>query len=146
MPALDLSALGPLLEEMILQDTVRISTASGGAREFNPVTGEYEYEQPDVVYEGIGAIISAYTNDVAASTPDTVQPWVSETRSRYKMLTPVDAPAAKKDMIVEVVTVHQGGDLSLLGRKWRVQDPSVSGTITVVRSTMLDQITQPREA
>ncbi|MEU5323005.1 DUF6093 family protein [Streptomyces sp. NPDC021056] len=143
---LDLSGLVPVVEELLLQDTIRISTASGGARVFNPATGEYEYEQPDVVYEGIGAIISAYTNDVAASTPDSVLPWVSETRSRYRLMTPLAAPVARKDMIVEVVAVHAGGDLSLLERKWRVQDPAVAGTLGVVRTTMLDQITQPREA
>lgn len=146
MPALDLSALVPVIEEMVLQDTIRISSPSGGARVFNEATGEYEYAQPEVVYEGVGAIISAYTNDVAASTPDSVLPWVSETRSRYRLLTPVDAPIAQKDMIVEVVTVHAGGDLSLLERKWRVQDPAVTGTLMVVRTTMLDQITQPRTA
>lgn len=140
MAGLDLSSLVPVVEGLMLQDTVRISTPAAGRPVFNTGTGQYEHPEGDLVYEGIGAVQSAYTNDVAASTPGTQLPWVSETRSRYRMFTPLTAPIAAKDTVVTVVTVHEGGDLSLLGRQWRVQDPAIAGTLSVVRITMLDQI------
>jgi len=141
MAGLNLSALVPVVEDLILQDTVRITTPAAGPPVFNDDTGEYQIAEGILVYEGRGAVQSAYTNDVAASTPNSHLPWVAETRSRYRMYTPLDAPTATKDAVVTVVTVHEGGDLSLLGRQWRVQDPAVAGTLGVVRITMLDQIT-----
>jgi hypothetical protein len=49
-------------------------------------------------------------------------------------------------MLVTVVQVHQpGGDLALLNRQWRVQDPGGVGTLGVVRTTAIDQIQQTRE-
>ena len=140
MPGLDLSSLVPIVEDLMLQDTVRITTPASGPPVFNPDSGLYEYPEGVLVYEGIGAVQSAYTADVTASTPNTNLPWVSETRSRYRMFTPLAAPIAAKDTVVTVVTVHEGGDLSLLGRQWRVQDPAIAGTLSVVRITMLDQI------
>jgi hypothetical protein len=61
-------------------------------------------------------------------------------------LTPLTAPIAEKDMLVSVIQVHPGGDLALIGRQWRVQDPSNAGTVAVVRVTGLDQVQQTREA
>jgi hypothetical protein len=142
MAGLDLSSLVPVVEGLMLQDTVRISTPAAGRPVFNTGTGQYEHPEGDLVYEGIGAVQSAYTNDVAASTPGTQLPWVSETRSRYRMFTPLTAPIAGKDMLVQVVAVHAGGDVSLIGRQWRVQDPAVGSTLSVIRITMLDQITE----
>lgn len=140
MAGIDLSRLVPLVEDLILLDTVRITSPASGQRVFDPATGQYTYPEGTVLYEGRGAVQSAYTADVTASTPNSNLPWVAETRSRYRMFTPLDVPVAQKDMIVTVVTVHAGGDHSLLGRRWRVQDPSNSGTLGVVRVTMLDQI------
>ncbi|MFJ7297540.1 DUF6093 family protein [Streptomyces collinus] len=140
MAGLDLSGLVPVVEGLILLDTVRITTPAGGPPVFNAETGQYEVPEGVLVYEGIGAVQSAYTADVTASTPNSNLPWVAETRSRYRMFTPLTAPIAAKDTVVTVVTVHQGGDLSLLGRQWRVQDPAIAGTLGVVRITMLDQI------
>jgi hypothetical protein len=146
MAGIDLSGLVPVVEELILLDTVRITTPVSGPPVFNPVTGEYAYPEGQLVYEGRGAVQSAYTADVTASTPNSNLPWVSETRSRYRMFTPLAAPIAAKDTVVTVVTVHAGGDLSLLGRQWRVQDPAIAGTLGVVRITMLDQIAGVGEA
>mgnify|MGYP001219932841 CR=1 FL=1 len=140
MAGLDLSGIIPVVEELILLDTVRISAATSGQRVFDPDTGQYVYPPGEVLYEGRGAVQSAYTADVTASTPNANLPWVAETRSRYRLFTPLDVPVAQKDMVVTVVTVHPGGDLSLLGRQWRAQDPSTSGTLGVIRVTMLDQI------
>jgi len=140
MAGLDLSGLVPIVEDLLLQDVVRITLPAGGEPVFDPATGEYTVPGGDIVYEGRGAVQSAYTADVTASTPNSNLPWVSETRSRYRMFTPLAVPVAEKDTIVTVVQVHTGGDVTLLGRKWRVQDPSIGGTLGVVRITMLDQI------
>ena len=140
MTGLNLSGLVPVVEELLLQDTVRITVPSTGKGVFDQATGKYVYPEPEVVYEGPGAVQSAYTADVTASTPNVNLPWVSETRSRYRMFTPLTAPIAVKDTIATVVSVHEGGDTALLGRSWRVQDPATAGTLGVVRITMLDQI------
>jgi hypothetical protein len=146
MSGLDLSALVPVVEDLLLQDTVRITSRAAGKQVFNTSTGQYAYPEGDILYEGKGAVQSAASSDASASTPVSNLPWVSETRSRYRMFTPLAAPIAGKDMIVTVVTVHPGGDLSLLGRQWRVQDPAIAGTLGVVRITMLDQIAGTGEA
>lgn len=140
MAGLDLSGLVPVVEHLILLDTVRITTPASGPPVFDSGIGQYVYPPGQLVYEGPGAVQSAFTSDAAASTPSTNLPWVSETRSRYRMFTPLAAPIAVKDTLVSVVTVHAGGDLSLLGRQWRVLDPAGVGTLAVVRITMLDQI------
>ncbi len=141
MAGLDLSGIVPVVEDLLLQDIVRITVPAAGEPVFDPESGTYTQPPGEVVYEGRGAVQSAYTADVTASTPDTNLPWMAETRSRYRMFTPLTAPVAQKDTIITVVQVHAGGDLTLLGRQWRVQDPSTGGTLGVVRMTMLDQIT-----
>lgn len=145
MAGLDLSALVPVIEDMILQDTVRFTTP-GGAPVFNPDTGQYEATPGDIIYEGPGAVQIAGTIGGVTSLPAPNLPWVDETRSKYKALTPLSAPIAERDTIVTVVAVHPGGDLSLLGRQWRAQDPSAGGTLGVIRQTTLDQIQQTRES
>lgn len=144
MAALDLSGITALVDGMILLDTVRI-TRAGGPPVFNSDTGEYTDPQPQTVYEGRGAVLTAGTAAEVVSIPDVNQPWVGETRSKYRLLTPLTAPVAEKDMLVSVVTVHEGGDLALLGRQWRVQDPGGAGTISVIRTTAIDQVQQTRE-
>ncbi len=145
MAGLDLSALVPVIEQMILLDTVRFTTPAG-TPVFNPDTGQYEAPPGDIIYEGPGAVQIAGTVGGVTSLPAPTLPWVDETRSKYKALTPLAAPIAERDTIVTVVAVHPGGDLSLLGRQWRAQDPSAGGTLGVIRMTTLDQIQQTRES
>jgi hypothetical protein len=145
MAGLDLSALVPIIEEMILQDTVRFTTPAAGPPIFNEDTGQYESPPGSIIYEGPGAVQIAGTVGGVTSLPAPNLPWVDETRSKYKVLTPLSAPIAERDTIVTVVQVHDGGDLTLIGRQWRAQDPSVGGTLGVIRMTTLDQIQQTRE-
>jgi hypothetical protein len=98
------------------------------------------------VYEGRGAVQVAGTAAEVVSIPGANQPWIPETRSKYRLLTPLDAPVAEKDYLVTVLAVHPAGDAALLGRQWRVQDPGGAGTMGVLRVTALDQIQQSREA
>jgi len=147
MPGLDLSGITSIAEGLLLQDTVRISRAGTGAPIFNQTTGEYDWPDADPLYEGPGAVQVVGTPGGISAIPNSNLPWVGETNSKYLLFTPLTAPTAEKDMLVSVVRVHQpGGDLALLGRQWRVQDPSNASTIAVLRVTGLDQIQQTREA
>ncbi|HEX5566595.1 MAG TPA: DUF6093 family protein [Streptomyces sp.] len=121
----------------LLIDTVRITLPATGEPVLNEDTGRLEYPEPTVLYEGAGAV-QAMTTDVQ-KVPDAGLPWVAETKSRYQMLTPLDAPIAPKDAIVTVVAVHDPARTSLLGRSWTCQDPGRASTVEVVRVTPLDQ-------
>lgn len=139
MAGLD-DALAPVaawIAANVLLDTVRISLPAAGDPVLNETTGRLEYPDDTVLYEGPGAV-QPLTTDISA-IPNATQPWVAETKSRYQLLTPLDAPVAPKDAIVTVPAVRQGGDTALLGRSWRCQDPSRAATLSVVRATPLDQ-------
>lgn len=144
--ALDFSPIAKVIEDLIPWDTVRITNPSTGQRVFDPATGKYTYPEPETLYEGRGAVQTAGTAAEVVAIPGLNLPWVPETRSKYRLLTPLIAPIAEKDQLVTVVAVHEGGDLALLDRTWRVQDPGGAGTISVVRTTAIDQVQQAREA
>ncbi|MFF8910510.1 DUF6093 family protein [Streptomyces olivaceoviridis] len=146
MTSLDLSSIASFVEGLILLDTVRFSTPAAGKPVFDPAAGKYTYPEGDLIYEGPGAVQVSGTPGGISALPVATQPWSDETTSKYIALTPLAAPIAERDTVVTVVAVHQGGDLALLGRQWRVQDPSNASTIGVVRITGLDQIQQTREA
>lgn len=143
--ALDLSGITQLVETLIPWDTVRIANPAVGEPEFNPDTGLYVWPEQEIVYEGDGAVQPAGTAAEVVATPDANLPWAAETRSKYRLLTPLAAPPAEKDQLVTVLTIHKGGDLALLGRQWRTQDPSGAATMTVLRVTAIDQVQQTRE-
>lgn len=146
MAGLDLSGIAALVQDLILLDTVRFTTPAAGTPVFDPDTGLYTYPEGDVIYEGPGAVQVSGTSDGVTAMPLPNLPWTDETRSRYKALTPRTAPIAQRDTLVTVVAVHSGGDPTMLGRQWRALDPSVGGTLGVVRITGLDQIQQNGEA
>lgn len=143
--ALDFTGITQVVEGLIPWDFVRIAIPATGAPFFDETTGQYTYPEQETVYEGRGAVQTAGTAAEVVATPDANLPWTAETRSKYRLLTPLDAPVAEKDWLVTVVQIHPGGDLALLGRQWRVQDPSGVGTIGVLRTTALDQVQQTRE-
>lgn len=145
MTGIDLSGIAAVIENLVLLDTIRISRHAAGEPVFNQDTGEYTYPVAEVVYEGPGAVQVASSPGGVTSVPVPNQPWSDETTSRYRSLTPLSAPVAERDMLVTVVQVHAGGDLALLDRQWRVQDPGVAGTLSAVRITVLDQVQQARE-
>jgi hypothetical protein len=141
MPGLDLSSIAGVVEGLVLLDTVRFTTPAAGTPVFDPATGLYTYPEGDILYEGPGAVQAGTLPDSAPAAV-TNQPWVNETFSRYRALTPLSAPVAARDTVVTVVQVHAGGDLTLIGRQWRAQDPSLGSTLGVIRVTGLDQIQQ----
>lgn len=140
-----LTSITQVVEDLIPWDTVRVATPGSGQPVFDDATGQYTYPEGEAVYEGLGAVQTAGTAAEVVSIPGTNLPWAPETRSKYRLLTPLTAPVAEKDQLVTVVAIHEGGDLALLNRQWRVQDPGGAGTMSVVRTTALDQVQQTRE-
>ncbi|MFF7795545.1 DUF6093 family protein [Streptomyces sp. NPDC007991] len=128
----------------LLVDTVRITLPATGEPVLNDDTGLLEYPPGGVLYEGPGAVQGGTAQSEISATPDAGQPWVQETKSRYRLLTPLTAPVAPKDALVTVVTVHNPARTALIGRSWTCQDPGRAGTVEVVRITPLDQNQAPR--
>lgn len=124
--------------ENLLIDTVRIAVT--GEPVFNEDTGEMEYPDGDVLYEGPGGVQGSSAQAEIVATPDRNLPWTSETTSRYRLFTPREAPIAPKDAVVTVVEVHDPTHTALIGRYWIVTDPGRAGTVEVVRITPLDQL------
>ena len=143
--ALDLSGITKVVEDLIPWDTVRITAPAPGDPVFNDAIGEYVWPEAETLYEGRGAVQTAGTAAQVVAIPGANLPWSAETRSKYQLLTPLAAPVMEKDQMVSVVAIHPGGDLALLGRQWRAQDPGGVGTMSVVRITALDQVQQTRE-
>jgi hypothetical protein len=128
----------------LLVDTVRITLPATGDPVYNPATGQNEYPEDVVLYEGPGAVQGGNDQSLIGSTPDAGHMWVQETKSRYKLLTPLTAPLAPKDSVITVIGVHNTANTALLGRSWIAQDPARVATVEVVRVTPLDQIQEPR--
>jgi hypothetical protein len=68
------------------------------------------------------------------------QAYADDTRNRYRLLTPLDAPLASRDDQVRVIAATQ--DPGLINRTWRVLDISDANSLAVVRTTWLDEVTQ----
>lgn len=123
----------------LLIDTVRIALPASGEPVLNETTGQLEYPAGTVLYEGPGAVQGGTAQSEISATPNDLQPWVQETKSRYRMLTPLEAPVAPKDAIITVTAVHDPARAALIGRSWICQDPGRAATVEVVRVTPLDQ-------
>jgi hypothetical protein len=131
------------LERTILIDTVRIALPATGEPVLNTTTGELEYPQGEVLYEGPGAVLPGSSTTGATTVPDGALPWAAQTRSAYVMLTPLEAPVPPEKAIASVVQVHDPARGGLLGRTWICSDPGKASTVEVVRSTDLDQNRAP---
>ena len=141
MPGLDsaLAAATRWIVDNVLVDTVRITRPAAGGPVYNPDTGQNEYPEGTIVYEGPGAVQGGTSQFEMTAVPDAGQMWRTETRSRYRLLTPLEAPMAAKDDIVTVVTVHSPRNTGLIGRTWIAQDPGRASTLEAIRVTPLDQ-------
>ena len=142
MPGLDAALAGVTrwIGTNLLVDTVRIELAATGKPVLNETTGELQRPISDVLYEGPGAVQGGVQQSEVYSTPGALAPWTQETKSRYRLLTPLAAPIPPKDAIVTVVQVHNPANTALIGRSWICQDPGRAATVEVVRITPLDQI------
>jgi hypothetical protein len=141
MPNLDkaLAIAAGLIENLVLRDTVRITGPTTGGPVLNPDTGDLEYPDGTVLYEGPGAVQAEAAQAQLSAVLDATQGWVQETGSRYRLLTPLDAPVAPKDAQVTVTAVHDPANTALLGRSWVCGDPGRASTLEAVRVTPLDQ-------
>jgi hypothetical protein len=139
-----LASVAALLDDLLLIDTVRIALPAGTDPVLNQTTGQLEYPSGQVLYEGPGAVQPSDASAQLAVAPDATQPWVQETTSRYRLLTPLSAPVAPKDAIVTVIAVHLPANAALIGRSWICTDVGASGTLEAVRRTPLDQNRAPR--
>lgn len=127
------------IETNLLVDIVRITAPPTGEPVLNETTGQLEYPQGAVLYEGPGAVQGGIAQSEVTSVPNAGQPWAQETRSRYRLMTPLEAPIAPKDAVVTVVQAHDPTRTDLIGRSWICQDPGIAATTEVVRITALDQ-------
>ena len=139
MDGLDLSAVVTWIEENILVDTVRITLPATGDPVLNEDTGQLEYPHGTVLYDGPGAVQGSSAQSEISATPNSSLPWVQETTSRYRLLTPLTATVAPKDALVSVTAVHDPANAALMGRSWICTDPGRAGTVEAVRVTPLDQ-------
>jgi hypothetical protein len=133
---LTLAAVATIVETRILVDTVEIFRP--GPQILNPDTGVYEPGPDLVLYQGTGAVFSQGGPGLVLSLEG--QAYADDTRNRYRLLTPLDAPLGSRDDHVRVTVATQ--DTGLLNRTWRVLDISDANSLAVVRTTWLDESTQ----
>ncbi|WP_086732652.1 DUF6093 family protein [Streptomyces glaucescens] len=134
------------IRDTLMIDTVRVTRPSTGAPVLDPATGRLTHPEPEIVYEGPGAVLSAGAPGGINALPSATLPWTEETTSPARLLTPLSAPIPARDDLVMVVAVHNPANTALLGRVWFVQDPGRASTVEVVRTTPLDLKQAPREA
>jgi len=139
-----LAGVGAWIGANLLLDTVRVTLPATGDPVLDPDTGGLTRPEGDLLYEGLGAVQPTAQSEMSAN-PGALQPWTMETRSRYRLLTPLSAPIPPIDALVTVVRVHNPDNTALIGRTWTCQDPGRAGTVEVVRITPLDQNQEPQE-
>ncbi|MEV7279730.1 DUF6093 family protein [Streptomyces sp. NPDC093111] len=132
---LTLGAVSAIVEKKILTSKIRIYRP--GEPVFNPDTGQYEPGPPVTVYEGPGAFFPVGGPSVVLHLAG--QAYVDDTPSRYRLLTPLSAPVASRE---DTVTVVEAEDEAAIGRTWRVVDLGETSTLSIVRTTWVDQNTQ----
>ncbi|MET9412114.1 DUF6093 family protein [Streptomyces sp. NPDC002935] len=133
---LTLAAVATIVETRILVDTVEIFRP--GPQILNPDTGVYEPGPDTILYQDTGAVFSQGGPGLVLSLEG--QAYADDTRNRYRLLTPLDAPLASRDDHVRVTVATQ--DPGLLNRTWRVLDISDANSLAIVRTTWLDESTQ----
>lgn len=140
MAGLDAALAGVVtwLQDNLMIDIVRVVRPVNGDPILNPETGDLEYPEPELVYEGVGGVIAAGAPGGISSLPSSTLPWAEETMSPARLFTPLSAPMAARDDLVTVVTVHNPANTALIGRTWFCQDPGRASTVEVVRVTPLD--------
>jgi len=140
-----LADIGKWLQSNVLLDTIRIERPATGDPVLDPATGNLTYPEPELVYEGPGAVLSTGAPGGINALPSATLPWVEETMSPARLLTPLTAPLPARDDLVTVVAVHNPANTALIGRKWFCQDPGRASTLEAVRTTPLDMKQAPRQ-
>ena len=130
----------------LLIDTVRITLPAATEPVLNTDTGQLEYPEGDVLYEGPGAVVPSSGTTERAAVQDAVQPWTQQAKLSYFLLTPLTAPVPPENALASVVGVHDPSRTALIGRTWTCAGPGMASTVEVVRKTPLDQNTLPSDA
>ena len=99
----------------LLVDTVRITLPATGEPALDESTGNLTRPDGEILYEGPGAVQGGTAQSEISAAPGALQPWVQETKSRFRLLTPLTAPVAPKDSIATVVQVHNPANTALIG-------------------------------
>ncbi|MFI9149477.1 DUF6093 family protein [Streptomyces sp. NPDC053367] len=136
---LNLGAVSTLVEKKVLTDKIRVSRP--GEPVFNPDTGQYEPGPSLTVYEGPGAVFPSGGPSVVLHLAG--QAYVDDTPSRYRLLTPLSAPVASRE---DTVTIVEAEDEAAVGRTWRVVDIGEISTLSIIRTTWVDQNNQTTDA
>lgn len=146
MAGLDAALAGVVtwLQTNLMIDTVRVTRPVPGDPVLNPDTGNLDYPEPQLVYEGLGGVIAAGAPGGISSLPSATLPWTEETMSPARLFTPLSAPIPARDDLVTVVTVHNPANAALVGRTWFCQDPGRASTVEVIRITPMDMKQAPR--
>lgn len=147
MPGLDeaLAAAAGIISDLVLRDTVRIRRPSTAPPVLDPTTGVVTTPDPTTVYEGPGAIQADSSQSGYNGWPASGEAWVTETKSMSRLLTPLGAPLAQQDDLVDVTAVHDPANTALIGPVWLATDPARANTLEAVRITPLDRRQQPRQ-
>lgn len=146
MAGLDTALAGVVtwIQSNLMVDVVRVVRPVTGDPVLDPATGKLSYPEPELIYEGVGAVIAAGAPGGISSLPSATLPWAEETMSPARLFTPLAAPMTARDDLVTVVTVHNPANVALLGRTWFCQDPGRASTVEVVRVTPMDMKQAPR--
>ncbi|MFD8470411.1 DUF6093 family protein [Streptomyces cyaneofuscatus] len=131
------------IEANLLIDVVRVTLPGAEEPVLNTETGQLEYPDGEVLYEGPGAVVTGASTTEGISVPEAAAPWTQQTRAKFTLLTPLSAPIPQEGATVTVVQVHDPTRTSLLGRSWLCPSPGLASTVEVVRKTPLDQNTIP---
>jgi hypothetical protein len=126
---LSLAAVAPIVETRILVDTIEIFRP--GPEILDPDSGEYVPGPDTIVYQGPGAVFAVGGPGLVLSLEG--QAYADNTRNRYRLLTPLEAPLASREDQVRVTVATQ--DPGLTNRIWRVLDISDANSLAVVRTT-----------
>lgn len=140
-----LADVGKLIQKLVMLDTVRVERPATGDPVLDQATGNLTYPEPDLIYEGPGAVLSTGAPGGINALPSSTLPWTEETMSPARLLTPLAAPLPARDDLVTVVTVHNPANTALIGRRWFSQDPGRASTLEAVRITPLDMKQAPRQ-
>lgn len=76
----------------LLIDTVRVTRPGTAEPVLNTSTGELEYPDGGVLYEGPGAVVTGASTTEGISVPEAAAPWIQQTRAKFTLLTPLPAP------------------------------------------------------
>jgi hypothetical protein len=132
---LALGTASSIVETKVLTDTVQI--LQPGPEVLDPDSGEYKPGPDVVVYEGPGAVFAVGGSGLVLSLAGQAY---SDNSARFKLFTPLGAPLASVGNSVRVSAARL--DQGLLNRTWNVTRESDANSLTVVRTTWLNENTQ----